>query len=77
MAQLCSLNIQTSISFMSRDLHKSLNNHPKAFGLMHKGIAPNRDHDRDIHLQQRNAQEINKEVKSILEVDKILETRIK
>jgi hypothetical protein len=41
-AQLCSFDIQTSISFASVDLQKVIINHSKVFGEMHKGLPPAR-----------------------------------
>lgn len=47
-AQLCSLYVQTSISFAPIDLQKLINNHVKIFGEMPKGLPPIWDHDHDI-----------------------------
>jgi hypothetical protein len=41
-AQLCSLDIQPSISFAPVDLQKVIINHSKVFGEMHKGLPPAR-----------------------------------
>jgi hypothetical protein len=48
---LCSLDVQTSKSFVPMDLQIVINNHSKVFGEMSKGLPPARDHDHDIHLQ--------------------------
>ena len=77
MAQLYSLKFQTSISYMSRDLHKAIKNHPKVFGLMPKGLPPNLDHDHAIHLLPGSVPEIKEEGKITLELETILKTRIK
>jgi hypothetical protein len=50
-AQLCSLDFQTSISPTPLDLQIVINNHSKVFGEMPKGIPPIRDHDHVIHLK--------------------------
>jgi len=39
-AQLCSLDVQSSISYALVDLQKVINNHSKVFGEMHKGLPP-------------------------------------
>jgi hypothetical protein len=51
MAQLCSLNVQTSISYAPLDLQIIINNHSKVFGKMPKDLPPTRDHGHAIHLQ--------------------------
>ena len=48
-AQLCSLEVPTSKSFISADLQKFLDNHSKEFDTP-KGLPPIRDHDHAIHL---------------------------
>ena len=48
-AQLCSLEVQTSKSSISLDLQKVLDNHSKVFETP-KGLPPIRDHDHAIHL---------------------------
>ena len=48
-AQLCSLEVPTSKSFISVDLQKLLDNHSKVFETP-KGLPPIRDHDHAIHL---------------------------
>jgi hypothetical protein len=50
-AQLCSLDVQTSISSTLVDLQILINNHSKVFGEIIKVIPPTRDHDHVIHLQ--------------------------
>jgi hypothetical protein len=50
-AQLCSLNVQTSRPSAPVDLQKVINNHSKVFREMPKGIPPAQDHDHAIHLQ--------------------------
>jgi hypothetical protein len=50
-AQLCSLDVQTSIAPTPSDLVIITNNHSKVFGEIPKGIPPTRDHDHAIHLQ--------------------------
>jgi hypothetical protein len=50
-AQLCSLDCQTSISSTPMDLQMVINNHSKVFGEIPKGLPLARDHDHAIHLQ--------------------------
>jgi hypothetical protein len=50
-AQLCSLDVQTSISSAPMDLQMVINNHSKVFGEIPKGLPLARDHDHAIHLQ--------------------------
>ena len=50
MAQLCSLNVQMLISYNLGDIHKDINNHPRVFGLVPKGLPPNQDHYHAIDL---------------------------
>jgi hypothetical protein len=50
-AQLCSLDVQTSISSAPMDLQMVINNYSKVFGEMPKGLPPTQDHDHAIHLQ--------------------------
>ena len=52
--QLCSLEVQTSISSALVDLQIVINNHSKVFGEMPRGLPPARDHDHVIHLQPRS-----------------------
>ena len=49
-AQLCSLDVQTSRYSISPNLQKVINNHSKLFEYVPKGIPPPRDHDHAIHL---------------------------
>jgi hypothetical protein len=49
-AQLCSLDVQTSIASAPLDLQIVVNNHFKVFGEIPKGLPPSRDHDHAIHL---------------------------
>jgi hypothetical protein len=51
-SQLCSLDVQTSISHAPLDLQIVINNHSKVFGEIPKGLPPTQDHYHDIHLQQ-------------------------
>ena len=48
--QLCSLDVQTSKSFISLDLQRVINKHSKVFEYIPKGLPPPRDHDHSIHL---------------------------
>jgi hypothetical protein len=50
-AQLCSLDVQTSISSAPVDLQIVINNHFKVFEEMPKGLPLARDHNHAIHLQ--------------------------
>jgi hypothetical protein len=50
-AQLCSLDVQTSISSTPLDLQIVINNHSKVFGEMLEGLPPAQGHDHAIHLQ--------------------------
>jgi hypothetical protein len=50
-AQLCSLDVQTSISSYLLDLQIVMNNHSKLFEEIPKGLPPARDHDHVIYLQ--------------------------
>ena len=52
-AQLCSLEVPTSKSYISPDLQKVLDNHSKVFDTP-KGVPPIRDHDHAIHLITRS-----------------------
>jgi hypothetical protein len=49
--QLCSLDVQTSISSATMDLQIIFNNHSNVFGEMPKGLPPSRDNYHAIHLQ--------------------------
>jgi hypothetical protein len=48
-AQLCSLDGQTSISPTPSDLQIVINHNSKVFGEMPRGLPPIRDHDHGIH----------------------------
>ena len=50
-AQLCSLDVQASITFITMDLQEVIDNHSKVFGEIPRGLPPTRDHDHAIHLQ--------------------------
>ena len=54
LAQLFSLNVQTSKFPISPDLQKVINKHSKAFKDIPKGIPPIRDFDHAIHLTPGN-----------------------
>jgi hypothetical protein len=49
-AQLCSLDVQTSKPSIPLDLQGIIDNHSKVFEDIPKGLPPIRNHDRDIHL---------------------------
>ena len=49
-AQLCSLDVQTSKFPISPDLQRVIIKHPKVFEDISKGLPPIRDFDHDIHL---------------------------
>ena len=49
-AQLCSLDVQTSKSSISPDLQKVIDKHSNVFEYILKGLPPPRDHDHVIHL---------------------------
>jgi hypothetical protein len=53
-SQLCSLDVQTSISFSPLELQIVINNHSKVFGEIPKGLPPAQDHNHVIHLQPGN-----------------------
>ena len=48
--QLCSLDVQTSKSFISPNLQRVIDKHSKVFEDILKGIPPPWDHDHAIHL---------------------------
>jgi hypothetical protein len=50
-SQLCTLDIQTSISSAPLDVQIVIKNHSKVFGETPKGLPPARDYDHAIHLQ--------------------------
>ena len=49
-AQLCSLDVQTSKFHISPNLQRVINKHSKVFECIPKGIPPIRDFDHAIHL---------------------------
>jgi hypothetical protein len=49
-AQLCSLDVQTSKPSIPLDLQGIIDKHSKVFEDIPKGIPPTRNHDHDIHL---------------------------
>jgi hypothetical protein len=53
-SQLCSIDVQTSISFAPSYLQIVINNHSKVFSEIPKGLTPARDRDHVIHLQPKS-----------------------
>lgn len=53
-AQLCSLDVQTSKSSISPNLQKVIDKHYKVFEDIPKGLPPPQDHDHAIHLILRS-----------------------
>jgi hypothetical protein len=51
-AQLCPLDVLTSISSTPVDLQIVINNHSKVFGEIPKGIPPTQYHNHVIHCNQ-------------------------
>jgi hypothetical protein len=49
-AQLCSLDVQTSKPYIPLDLQGIIDKYSKLFEDIPKGIPPTRNHDHDIHL---------------------------
>jgi hypothetical protein len=49
-AQLCSLDVQTSKPSIPLDLQGIIDKHSKVFEDIPKGLPPTRNHDHDIHL---------------------------
>jgi hypothetical protein len=49
-AQLCSLDVQTSKSSISLDIQRVIDKHSKVFEDIPKGLVPPQDHDHAIHL---------------------------
>ena len=49
-AQLCSLDVQTSKSSISPNIQKVIDKHSKVFEDIPKGLPPPQDHDHAIHL---------------------------
>jgi hypothetical protein len=53
-AQLCSLDVQTSKPSIPLDLQGIIDKHSKVFEDIPKGLPPTRNHDHDIHLIPRS-----------------------
>jgi hypothetical protein len=49
-AQLCSLDVQTSKPYIPKDLQGIIDKHSKVFEDIPKGLPPTRNHDHEIHL---------------------------
>jgi hypothetical protein len=49
-AQLCSLDVQTSKPSISQDIQGIIDKHSKVFEDIPKGLPPTRNHDHEIHL---------------------------
>jgi hypothetical protein len=49
-AQLCSLDVQTSRPYIPQDLQGIIDKHSKVFEDIPKGLPPTQNHDHDIHL---------------------------
>jgi hypothetical protein len=49
-AQLCSLDVQTSKPSIPQDLQRIIDKHSKVFEDIPKGLPPTRNHDHEIHL---------------------------
>jgi hypothetical protein len=49
-AQLCSLDVQTSKPSIPQDIQGVIDKHSKVFEDIPKGLPPTRNHDHDIHL---------------------------
>jgi hypothetical protein len=49
-AQLCSLDVQTSKPYIPQDLQGIIDKHSKVFEYIPKGLPPTRNHDHEIHL---------------------------
>jgi hypothetical protein len=49
-AQLCSLDVQTSKPSIPQDLQGIIDKHSKVFEDIPKGLPPTRNHDHEIHL---------------------------
>jgi hypothetical protein len=49
-AQLCSLDVQTSKPSIPQDLQRIIDNHSKVFEDNPKGLPPTRNHDHEIQL---------------------------
>jgi hypothetical protein len=53
-AQLCSLDVQTSKPSTPQDLQRIIDKHSKVFENIPKGLPPTRNHDHEIHLIPRS-----------------------
>jgi hypothetical protein len=53
-AQLCSLDVQTSKPSIPQDLQRIIDKHSKVFEDIPKGLPPTRNHDHEIHLIPRS-----------------------
>jgi hypothetical protein len=51
-AQLCSLDVQTSKSSITQDLQRIIDKNSKVFEDIPKGLPPTRNHDHEIHPSQ-------------------------
>jgi hypothetical protein len=49
-AQLCSIDVQTSKPSTPQDLQRIIDKHSKVFENIPKGLPPTRNHDHEIHL---------------------------
>ena len=49
-AQLCSLDVQTSKTYIPQDLQRIIDKHSKVFEDIPKGLPPTQNHDHEIHL---------------------------
>jgi hypothetical protein len=49
-AQLCSLDVQTSKPSIPQDIQRIIDKHSKVFEDIPKGLPPTRNHDHEIHL---------------------------
>jgi hypothetical protein len=82
-AQLCSLDVQTSTSSTPMDIQIVIKSHTKVFGEIHKGLPPTQDNGHVIHLQPASVppnirpykypyaqkSEIERMIQEMLEVD--------
>jgi hypothetical protein len=82
-AQFCSLDVKTFVSFAPLDLQLVINNHSKVFGEIPKVLSRAQDHNHVIHLQPGSVQpnirpyiypyahksEIERMIQEMLEVD--------
>ena len=49
-AQLCSLDVQTSKPYIRQDLQRIIDKNSKVFEDVPKGLPPTQNHDHEIHL---------------------------